>query len=248
MMLCVGEFAFDGDAIRVRDFILKADLSGYPAPVQFYRYPHSVLWFETEWADWQSRRLKVVSHTPDVSGECLVKFGYESGEMYSIVIDLFLDGDIAPVSGRDVARIALVQGKPGECNGTLHIEQDPPRWYWGEPSDIGLPTPIEMGKQVILAFWTTVINAWNAQPGDEGDPLDEDEQRVKKALESDPLTERELEILALVNKGHSNEEIANSCTISKETVKSTLKQIFSKLEVRSRWKAARRACRFGLLK
>ena len=48
------------------------------------------------------------------------------------------------------------------------------------------------------------------------------------------LTRREQEVLASLSKGHSNEEIASTLFISKSTVKSHLRSIFRKLEVRNR--------------
>ncbi|MEG3069136.1 MAG: helix-turn-helix transcriptional regulator [Syntrophaceticus schinkii] len=41
-------------------------------------------------------------------------------------------------------------------------------------------------------------------------------------------------MLASLSKGHSNEEIASTLFISKSTVKSHLRSIFRKLEVRNR--------------
>ena len=48
------------------------------------------------------------------------------------------------------------------------------------------------------------------------------------------LTKREQDVLALLNKGHSNQEIASALFISTSTVKSHMRSIFRKLEVRNR--------------
>ena len=48
------------------------------------------------------------------------------------------------------------------------------------------------------------------------------------------LTQRELEIAKLAAKRYTNKEIATKLYISTETVKSTLKSIFAKLEIGSR--------------
>jgi two-component system response regulator DegU len=52
------------------------------------------------------------------------------------------------------------------------------------------------------------------------------------------LTKRELEILHLVAEGLSNEEIGNKIFISHKTVKTHIRNIFDKLQVHNRFKAA----------
>ena len=52
------------------------------------------------------------------------------------------------------------------------------------------------------------------------------------------LTNRETEILKLVTRGFSNEEIAQNLFISKHTVKMHISIILQKLEVRNRSEAA----------
>jgi DNA-binding NarL/FixJ family response regulator len=60
------------------------------------------------------------------------------------------------------------------------------------------------------------------------------------------LTEREIEVLALVAQGHGNKQIAAELYISTNTVKRHLKSIFSKLDVNSRAAASAYATRLGL--
>ncbi|MGE5305924.1 MAG: response regulator [Alphaproteobacteria bacterium] len=52
------------------------------------------------------------------------------------------------------------------------------------------------------------------------------------------LTKRELEILHLVAEGLSNEEIGKKIFISRKTVKTHIRNIFDKLQVHNRFKAA----------
>jgi DNA-binding NarL/FixJ family response regulator len=52
------------------------------------------------------------------------------------------------------------------------------------------------------------------------------------------LTKRELEIVRLVAEGLSNEEIGKRIFISPKTVKTHLSNIFDKLQVHNRFKAA----------
>jgi len=61
------------------------------------------------------------------------------------------------------------------------------------------------------------------------------------------LTERELEILRLIDAGLSNREIAEALYISLNTVKTHTKSLYSKLNVRSRTQAIKRARDLKLL-
>lgn len=62
----------------------------------------------------------------------------------------------------------------------------------------------------------------------------------------DDLSERELEILALVATGASNKDIAGQLSISTNTVKVHLRKIFTKLQVSSRTEAALYAIKKGI--
>jgi LuxR family maltose regulon positive regulatory protein len=63
----------------------------------------------------------------------------------------------------------------------------------------------------------------------------------------EPLSERELEVLYLIAAGLQNKEIAEKLFISLNTVKTHLKNINSKLDVKSRIRAVARAKEMGLL-
>jgi DNA-binding CsgD family transcriptional regulator/N-acetylneuraminic acid mutarotase len=62
----------------------------------------------------------------------------------------------------------------------------------------------------------------------------------------EPLSEREIEILRLVATGRSNKEIAAALSISPNTVKVHLRNIFSKIDVLSRTEATLYAIKNGL--
>ncbi|UCG25463.1 MAG: AAA family ATPase [Chloroflexota bacterium] len=62
-----------------------------------------------------------------------------------------------------------------------------------------------------------------------------------------PLTNRELEVLALIDEGLSNQEIANKLVISLSTVKVHTRNIYGKLAVRNRAGAVSRAHELGIL-
>ena len=63
---------------------------------------------------------------------------------------------------------------------------------------------------------------------------------------SDPLTERELEVLRLISQGLSNKEIASKIFIVEWTVRTHVSNILSKLHLASRTQAALYALRSGL--
>jgi NarL family two-component system response regulator LiaR len=62
----------------------------------------------------------------------------------------------------------------------------------------------------------------------------------------EPLTEREVEVLGLVAKGLSNEEIADRLVISERTVSTHVSNILSKLHLANRTQAALYAVREGI--
>ena len=61
------------------------------------------------------------------------------------------------------------------------------------------------------------------------------------------LTRRELEVLRLVAKGMSNQQIASTLVLSEHTVHRHVSNIFGKLGVSSRAAAVAEAARLGLL-
>jgi DNA-binding NarL/FixJ family response regulator len=61
------------------------------------------------------------------------------------------------------------------------------------------------------------------------------------------LSERELEILALISAGCSAADVAEALTISPHTVTNHMRRIFAKLDVHSRMQAAAQLDRMGLL-
>ena len=63
----------------------------------------------------------------------------------------------------------------------------------------------------------------------------------------DELTEREIEILGLIDKGFSNNGISKELTLSLHTVKWYIKQIFAKLQVKRRTQAVARAKDLGII-
>jgi len=69
----------------------------------------------------------------------------------------------------------------------------------------------------------------------------------EEPIEPVTLTQREKEILKAIIDGQSNKEISNTLCISIETVKSHIKSIYQKLQVRNRVEAALIAMKKKLL-
>jgi LuxR family transcriptional regulator, maltose regulon positive regulatory protein len=63
----------------------------------------------------------------------------------------------------------------------------------------------------------------------------------------DPLSDRELEVLALMAEGETNQAIAGRLFISINTVKTHARHIYEKLDVHNRAQAARKAGKLNLL-
>ncbi len=68
-----------------------------------------------------------------------------------------------------------------------------------------------------------------------------------KAQLADPLTDREVEILALVAEGYSNPEISRKLFLAEGTIKNYVSGIIQKLNVRDRVQAAVQAREMGII-
>ena len=66
---------------------------------------------------------------------------------------------------------------------------------------------------------------------------------IKQPISPDPLTEREIQVLRLVAKGLSNQEIADHLTIAEVTVRTHVSHILSKLHLANRVQATLYALR-----
>jgi two-component system NarL family response regulator len=71
--------------------------------------------------------------------------------------------------------------------------------------------------------------------------------KLAAEVSGEALTNRELEVLALLARGCSNKFIAQQLNISETTVKSHLRSVFTKLQVLSRTEAIAVASRRGLI-
>jgi DNA-binding NarL/FixJ family response regulator len=99
------------------------------------------------------------------------------------------------------------------------------------PDDIAMAVRQTFGQSVF-----TFVARRPAEPPDAG------------AEEPTPaLTRRQLEILLLVAEGHSNAEVARRISVTEQTVKFHLANVYRKLGVSNRTEASRRAQQLGLV-
>ena len=64
---------------------------------------------------------------------------------------------------------------------------------------------------------------------------------------SEPLSDREVEVLGLIAEGYSNDEIGKRLYIAMSTVKRHINNIYGKLGVKNRTQAIKTARKIGLL-
>ncbi len=99
-----------------------------------------------------------------------------------------------------------------------------------------VPTEIEPAPGGPEGGWRAPIEESQAAPAEELTGL------------AAALTRREKEVLGLIARGHSNAEIAEAFVISEGTVKTHVKRVLSKLDLRDRTQAASFAYEIGFVK
>ena len=124
-----------------------------------------------------------------------------------------------------VIRESLALAAPGGCIRIFIDEGAPMRDLLSQAAARG----------ILPDYTCRLLAAFEPQPPPAAQPLIE------------PLSERELEILALVADGFSNHEISEQLFISVNTVKGHNRNIFDKLHVKRRTEAVARARELGLI-
>jgi len=111
------------------------------------------------------------------------------------------------------------------------------------------PTPAASIRSVVL----DAIRAYN-QSLDRADQELEpsitsirQQEKLRASELASPLTLKEMEILALLAKGYSNEEISSELNITVGTAKSHLNNLFCKMDVNSRAKVVAKAIELGII-
>ena len=96
------------------------------------------------------------------------------------------------------------------------------------------------GRAALLPYIGSLLSRW--QTYETGRPRAAPANRAPG-----PLSQREQHVLKLIGSGLSNKQIAQALAIAPETVKSHAKNIFTKLDVKTRTAAAMRAQQWGIL-
>ncbi|MCB0012079.1 MAG: NACHT domain-containing protein [Anaerolineales bacterium] len=91
------------------------------------------------------------------------------------------------------------------------------------------------------AYVTRLMQAIDPAPNEAAAPPDPNQLLIE------PLSDRELEVLALIGNGLTNQAIADELVIALSTVKKHVNNIFGKLNVSSRTQAVSRAQELGIL-
>ncbi len=89
------------------------------------------------------------------------------------------------------------------------------------------------------------VTAWRQTIGQEAKPHDAEGPGMAVLIE--PLSERELEVLRLIARGFSNDQIAKHLVIAQGTVKRHITNLYGKLAVESRTQAIAKARELGLI-
>jgi LuxR family maltose regulon positive regulatory protein len=160
------------------------------------------------------------------------------------------------------ALVLWEQGKRTEALAVLQraVERAEPEGYIRSFADEG-PSMANLLRRlqangVAPAYLARVLGAFERVDGDQGATEARQPGQIGQAhamqvktppVLLEPLSERELQVLALIAEGHSNEEIGRQLYVSVGTVKTHLKHIYGKLEVHTRTQAVARARELYLL-
>ena len=161
------------------------------------------------------------------------------------------------VSGMDLLRLAN-EHYPSMCvilltaygqveTATEAMELGAPQGYIWRFLDAGrdlAPLLIDLRYNRVLdqayhEYVDSILGTFRAVFGERGQP--------KAGTLPDSLTPRELEIIRLIGKGYSNQEIAGELVVTINTIKKHTSNSYDKLGVRSRTQAVVRALELNLL-
>jgi LuxR family maltose regulon positive regulatory protein len=143
---------------------------------------------------------------------------------------------------------ALARQKQGQTDDALHLLEkaailaEPGGWIhpFVELGPEAASLLSQLGRQGTTPhFIAQILAAFPVQPL--GQPA------ASHPRLPEPLTDREIEVLALLAQRHSNKEIAADLVISTATVKRHASNIYQKLQVRSRRQAVAKAIALGIL-
>ncbi|MCR9131502.1 MAG: response regulator transcription factor [bacterium] len=101
---------------------------------------------------------------------------------------------------------------------------------------------------LIIASVFAALGLWAGSKLLTPKPSQSDFTRNDKALHFLQISDRELEVLEQVAKGLSNQQIADTLFVSVNTVKTHLKNLYEKLEVKRRTQAVEKARELKLIR
>lgn len=158
-----------------------------------------------------------------------------------IALALNLQGD--PLAARRQIKLALEKGEPAGLVRSFLDEGEPVRRLIQEVSEHHTHRPTDplasYAERILEVFQVGRPLTPSPRAGRDADTLD---------FPSEPLTDRQVEILRLVSSGLSNRDIAGDLGLSEGTVKWYLHDTFARLGVRRRSHAIRRAYQLGFLR
>jgi NarL family two-component system response regulator LiaR len=102
-------------------------------------------------------------------------------------------------------------------------------------------------KEVLAAIRDIARGGSSLHPAVARRVLREMSRPPQHPLTEEPLTEREVEVLTLLARGFSNQEIAERLTVRERTIRSHVSSILAKLHLANRTQAALYALRSGFL-
>ncbi|MBC9032440.1 response regulator transcription factor [Sphingomonas sp. JC676] len=182
-----------------------------------------------------------VHHAPDLA-EAL-RIVAEEPEIEVVLLDLFLPGDGGPNAG--FAGIeALARAAPHLPVVILSSSEEPRDVRRALASGALGYIPKSAGPETLTAALDLVLKGEVYVP-----PLileDETAPRSRNPAIVAGLTDRQVEVLAMIVRGHSNKQIARTMRISEKTVKAHVTAIFKSFGVINRTQAAAMARSLGL--
>lgn len=158
-----------------------------------------------------------------------------------IALALNLHGDA--LAARRQIKLALEKGEPAGLIRSFLDEGEPVRRLVQEVIEHHTHLP----PDPLASYASRILGAFQAErPLQPSVRVGADDETVD--LPSEPLSDRQLEILRLVSSGLSNRDIAADLGLSEGTVKWYLHDAFIRLGVRRRSQAIRRAYQLGFLR
>jgi len=164
----------------------------------------------------------------------------EAGGRISRVIEILMLQALAFQAGGDTARAmttlerALTLAEPGGFIRIFVDEGPPMARLLYEAATRGIAP--DYARRLLATF-----------PVAEPEQADPSKTQASKSELVEPLSERELEVLQLIAKGLTNQEIASRLFLSLNTIKVHTRNIYGKLGVNSRTQAVARARALGIL-